>query len=118
LTVELIREVVATSDKKRFALSADGERIRANRGHSVSVDSELVAVQPTEVLLRGTAARFVASSERESLLPGARNHVHLSSDEETAVGVGQRHGKPVVFLVNAREMFTWDVSFFRAENGV
>jgi putative RNA 2'-phosphotransferase len=30
LTLELIHEIVATSDKKRFALSADGLRIRAS----------------------------------------------------------------------------------------
>ena len=35
LTRELIAEVVATSDKQRFALDATGQRIRANQGHSI-----------------------------------------------------------------------------------
>ena len=30
--------VVATNDKKRFAISEDGLRIRASQGHSVEVD--------------------------------------------------------------------------------
>src|SRR5271156_1118801 len=34
----LLDEVVATNDKKRFIISEDGTRIRANQGHSVAVD--------------------------------------------------------------------------------
>lgn len=40
LTAELIQEVVATNDKKRFVLSEDGKRIRAAQGHySISTAS-------------------------------------------------------------------------------
>ncbi|WP_261343868.1 RNA 2'-phosphotransferase [Novipirellula aureliae] len=35
ISLDLLHEVVATSDKRRFALSDDGLRIRANQGHSV-----------------------------------------------------------------------------------
>jgi hypothetical protein len=38
LDAELLHQVVSGSDKQRFALSADGSRIRANQGHSVEVD--------------------------------------------------------------------------------
>src|ERR1044071_3841799 len=38
LTLEHLKGIVATSDKQRFAFSEDGERIRANQGHSVKVD--------------------------------------------------------------------------------
>ena len=39
LTPALIAEVITrSSDKKRFALSADGARIRATHGHSLAVD--------------------------------------------------------------------------------
>jgi RNA:NAD 2'-phosphotransferase (TPT1/KptA family) len=34
-----LEEVIATSDKKRFALSEDGLSIRANQGHSVAVST-------------------------------------------------------------------------------
>ena len=40
LTVEQLKHVVATSDKKRFAFSEDGLRIRASQGHSVEIDLE------------------------------------------------------------------------------
>ncbi|MDH5493873.1 MAG: RNA 2'-phosphotransferase, partial [Myxococcales bacterium] len=33
-----LEELVATSPKQRFALSEDGQRIRANQGHSTAVD--------------------------------------------------------------------------------
>lgn len=37
LTSGKIARIVATSDKRRFAISDDGNRIRANQGHSVPV---------------------------------------------------------------------------------
>ena len=33
LTEALVRDVVARNDKQRFAISADGNKIRANQGH-------------------------------------------------------------------------------------
>ncbi len=38
LTPDILREIVATNDKKRFTLSPNGMRIRAAQGHSVAVD--------------------------------------------------------------------------------
>jgi putative RNA 2'-phosphotransferase len=48
----------------------------------------------------------------------ARNHVHLSRDIETAVKVGQRHGKVFVFEVQAGQMHRDKFEFFLSENGV
>jgi putative RNA 2'-phosphotransferase len=39
--------VVETSDKKRFSISADGLRIRAAQGHSVSVELGLLPKEPS-----------------------------------------------------------------------
>src|SRR5690606_11773583 len=41
-----LSEIVATSDKQRFTLSADGTRIRAAQGHSVEVDLDLPPSAP------------------------------------------------------------------------
>src|SRR5690349_8622264 len=49
-TRDELAQIVATSDKQRFALSEDGARIRANQGHSVEVDLQLEAVVPPERL--------------------------------------------------------------------
>lgn len=118
LTRPLLEEVVATNDKKRFAFSEDGTKIRANQGHSVTVDLQLKPQTPPEFLFHGTATRFVASIREQGLMPQSRQHVHLSVDEETAVKVGQRHGKPVILRVLSGAMHRNGSEFFVSENGV
>lgn len=118
LTRPLLEQVVAENDKQRFAFSDDGQRIRANQGHSVAVDLALPPTIPPELLYHGTAARFVASIRAEGLHAGNRQHVHLSRDVPTATKVGQRHGQPVVLVVRAREMSAAGHPFFLAANGV
>ncbi len=119
LNHELIRAVVASNDKKRFALSDDGLRIRAVQGHS----SESVAIQfeeklPPELLYHGTATRFLDSIRKDGLLAGSRQYVHLSQDETTALAVGQRHGKPIVLKIAALRMHQQGFKFYQADNGV
>jgi len=111
-------DVVATSDKKRFSLSDDGQRIRAAQGHSVTVDLGLLPREPPSVLYHGTATRFVDAILSEGLKPQARQQVHLSADEATAYRVGQRHGKPAIFKVGAGHMHSKGFVFFIADNGV
>lgn len=118
LTRSLIEELTRTSEKQRFKISEDGTKIRANQGHSVKVELGLVAAVPPEVLYHGTATRFLESILAEGLKSGNRNHVHLSRDSETAVRVGQRHGKPVVLEVLSGTMHREGASFFLSENGV
>jgi putative RNA 2'-phosphotransferase len=110
--------VVESNDKKRFAFSPDGSSIRASQGHSVEVDLGLAPVAPPERLFHGTATRFLDAIRAEGLRPQSRRHVHLSPDEETAVKVGQRHGKPAVLLVHAGAMHRDGHVFYRSENGV
>lgn len=110
--------VVAENDKRRFAFSPDGARIRASQGHSVPVELGLEPQAPPDVLFQGTASRFLEAIRREGLKPGARTHVHLSPDEATARTVGQRHGSPVVLHVAAGAMHRDGHAFVRSENGV
>ncbi len=110
--------IVATSDKQRFALSADGTRIRANQGHSVDVELQLAVATPPDVLFHGTVADAVTSIRTQGLLKGARHHVHMSADEETAKKVGGRRGKPVILVVYAKKMLEAGHVFYRSENGV
>jgi putative RNA 2'-phosphotransferase len=44
--------------------------------------------------------------------------VHLSPDEPTALAVGRRHGKPIIFRVAATRMAEAGFKFFRSANGV
>ncbi|MBX9623218.1 MAG: RNA 2'-phosphotransferase [Gemmataceae bacterium] len=114
----LLDRIVAENDKKRFAFSDDGRRIRASQGHSVEVDLALSPVTPPELLYHGTATRFLDSIRATGLRPGSRQHVHLSADEATATTVGRRHGVPVVLVVKADEMAAAGHSFYRSANGV
>src|SRR5262245_27459348 len=50
LSMEILREVVATSDKRRFELSDDGLRIRARQGHSVPIELGYEPATPPVVL--------------------------------------------------------------------
>lgn len=118
LTRAELAEVVATSDKQRFALSPDGERIRANQGHSVEVELDLPQVVPPEKLYHGTVADFLDSIRAKGLIKGARHHVHMSADTETAAKVGGRRGKPVILIVRSGEMAAAGHVFFRSANGV
>ncbi len=119
LNTTLIREIVTSSDKKRFAISEDGLRIRAVQGHSTDTVAIAHAEKiPPEVLYHGTATRFLDSILREGLKPGLRQHVHLSEDMGVATAVGQRYGKPVVLKIEALRMHQQGLKFFQAENGV
>lgn len=109
-------ELVRLCAKQRFAV--DGDRIRANQGHSVEVDLALDPVAPPALLYHGTATRFRESIVAAGLLKMRRQHVHLSADLETAIAVGKRHGKPLVLAVDTMSMSRDGFAFFRAANGV
>ena len=113
-----LERIVATSDKRRFAISGDGQRIRANQGHSVSVDLDLTPAVPPKLLYHGTVERFLDSIRAQGLIRGSRHHVHLSPDEKTAQKVGSRRGKPVILIVEAAQMHEAGHTFFRSANDV
>ncbi len=110
--------VVANNNKQRFAISPDGQRIRASQGHSIAVKLGYEPAEPPELLYHGTAVQNLPSIRHQGLLKGNRHHVHLSADEATATAVGQRHGKPVVLTVRAGEMVRAGYQFFQSTNGV
>jgi len=118
LDAALLREMVARNDKRRFAFSADGKRIRAVQGHSVPVDLGLEPRVPPNLLYHGTTTRFLTSIRHQGLLPQERQFVHLSPDAETATLVGQRHGVPVVLVIAAAAMHHDGRLFCLSENGV
>ncbi|ONG57875.1 hypothetical protein BKE38_03955 [Pseudoroseomonas deserti] len=111
--------LVAGDAKTRYAVSADGARIRANQGHSLDgVALAHRAAVPPAVLYHGTVARCLEAILREGLRPMARHHVHLSAEPATARAVGQRRGTPVVLQVDAAALQAEGAVFRRSENGV
>lgn len=111
-----LERVVAADRKGRYTLQ--GERIRANQGHSVPVDLRLPLTVPPPLLYHGTHRGVLAAIRAEGLKPMGRHHVHLSREEETARRVGQRRGKPVVLTVRAGRMYGAGHPFYRSQNGV
>jgi len=113
---EELDHVVATNDKKRFAV--EGTRIRASQGHTVEVDLGLPAVAPPPYLYHGTVARNLDGIRAEGLRAMSRHDVHLSADRETATRVGARRGRPVVLAVDAGAMHRDGHEFRVSANGV
>ncbi len=119
LTIELLHEVVATNEKRRFALSDDGLRIRASQGHSIAnVELNLVATEPPAILYHGTIANFLDSIRQQGLDKRSRNHVHLSDNRATAIKVGSRRGKPVILKIDSARMHAASNKFFLSANQV
>lgn len=115
---ETLEEVVFTNDKQRFTFSDDYTKIRANQGHSVNVDLEFEATEPTGYLYHGTVEKFLESIRANGLQKRSRLHVHLSKDLDTATKVGSRRGKPVILKIDAARMFRDGYPFYLSKNGV
>lgn len=118
VTLDLLREVVASNDKRRFSFSEDGTRIRANQGHSIDVALGLEELEPPAVLYHGTASRFIDSVMRTGLDKRQRHHVHLTEDIVTARSVGQRYGVPIILAIDAAAMCADGHRFYRSDNNV
>ncbi|WP_306113010.1 MULTISPECIES: RNA 2'-phosphotransferase [unclassified Roseovarius] len=118
MTRDEIEDVVAMNDKRRYALSEDGQFIRANQGHSIAVDLQLNPVAPPEILYHGTASKNLESIRETGLVRMSRQYVHLSSDHNTAIKVGGRHGKPMVLSMYAGRMQEAGHAFYLSANGV
>ncbi|GGA11809.1 RNA 2'-phosphotransferase [Okeania sp. KiyG1] len=113
-----LNEVVEKNDKKRFSLDSTKTLIRANQGHSLTVDLQLEARKPPNILYHGTGNDLIDLIKQTGLQKMSRHHVHLSKDINTAINVGKRKGKPVVFAVDASAMYKDDYKFYFSANHV
>lgn len=117
ITVLELEALVAESDKQRFELPADGERIRARQGHSIKVQGDWPIAVPPDLLFHGTVEMSLASILEQGLRPGARHHVHLSLTIESAQAVGARKGRSIVLAVAASKMARDGFTFRLSSNG-
>ena len=116
--MDMLEEIVQTDNKQRYSFNDDKTLIRANQGHSVKVDVELEEKAPPEFLWHGTGEKYVQSIDAVGLMPKGRLYVHLSKDEDTALNVGKRHGKPVIYKVLSGQMSKDGFRFYLSKNGV
>ena len=115
---EILKHIVETNSKKRFAFNETFDRIRASQGHSIEIELGYTSQKPPEILYHGTSEKSVQSILDTGLEKQSRQQVHLSADIETGIKVGQRHGKPFVFKVLAEQMYNDKFEFFISDNGV
>lgn len=115
---ETLEEIVRTDDKQRFSFNADHTLIRANQGHSIPVDVELMEKRPPDVLYHGTSTKAAPLIEASAILPMTRLYVHLSWDVKTAIKVGLRHGQVVVYKIDAKKMYEDGYRFYLSKNNV
>lgn len=118
MTREALEEIVNTDAKGRYSFSGDGQRIRANQGHSLNVELGYRPQKPPDVLYHGTVQTTLDAIKKKGLLKMRRHHVHLSPDVETAKTVGARRGKPVVLKIDSARMDRDNHKFFLSDNGV
>ena len=114
---DLIR-VVLENDKQRFSFNDDKTKIRANQGHSINIDLDLIPVIPPEYLYHGTVEKSIQSIKTSGLLKRNRQYVHLSEDYETAIQVGQRRGNPKVLTIESLRYNKDGGIFYLSKNGV
>ena len=118
LNMETLEEIVRTDEKQLYSFNEDHTLIRANQGHSIPVDVELEEKTPPDILWHGTGEKYVSSIDEHGLIPKSRLYVHLSSDPETARKVGSRHGRPVIYEIDCRQMAADGYRFFESANHV
>ncbi|MNR11451.1 RNA 2'-phosphotransferase [compost metagenome] len=118
IDIEQLEYIVENNDKKRFAFNADKTKIRANQGHSISVELNLNETEPLAYLYHGTVEKFLSDIKALGLQKMSRQHVHLSADKETATKVGGRRGKPVILTIDSGAMYRAGYKFYLSENKV
>jgi putative RNA 2'-phosphotransferase len=115
---EGLLDLVRSDEKRRYALSADRRRIRANHGHSVQIELKLKSEAPPDVLYHGTARSALQGIRMLGIKRQRRLYVHLSSEQSMAWDVGRRRGGAVILRVRAGMMHAQGHAFFRSENGI
>jgi len=118
LTKDLLDEIVRTNDKKRFAYSQDGLKIRASQGHSIDINLNLSVKVPPRYLYHGTSESAINSIKNDGLKKMNRNHVHMNENPIMSEKVGARHGKPKVLRIRALDMNNDGIKFYLSENKV
>lgn len=115
-----LQVIVQTDEKKRYSFNSDNTCIRANQGHSISVEVEMEEFIPEEgaVLYHGTADRFLKWILLNGLTSQKRLFVHMTDNIEVAEKTGARYGKPVVLRIDAYTLYTRGNEILKSSNGV
>lgn len=121
LSLDMLKQIVANDNKQRYSFNKSKTKIKANQGHSIKglkIEFTEVTNIP-EYLYHGTSTENSKKIIESGVLkPMSRQMVHLSKDVETATNVGKRHGKHVIFKVEAKRAQQSGIKFYLSDNGV
>jgi len=120
ITIDKLKDIVNSDNKKRYSFDETGNKIRANQGHSTKkVNLTLKEKIPPSKLYHGTSSRFLNNIKKEGLKSMNRQYVHLSEDLKTAENVGKRHGGELKILeIDTVKMLEDNFRFLISENNV
>jgi len=120
--------IVDNNDKQRFSFNDDKALIRANQGHSKGIAenkefAQIKALQEEKHLYHGTDDVTAELIKNDRILPGTRQHVHWSSNIETAKKRARQrafHSKTnaVIITLRARNYIHSGGKLFLSENDV
>ena len=113
-----LEKIVKEDSKGRYSFNEDKTKIRANQGHSIDVDVELEVKTPPDILYHGTATKYEESINSIGLQPKTRLYVHMTEDLEVAKTTGTRHGKLIVYQIDAKKMNDDGILFYKSVNNV
>lgn len=119
ITLDKIQEIVKHDSKQRFSISDNGHFIRANQGHSLkNLNLNYDEMTPPNTLFHGTANRFIDDIKHQGLIPMSRQFVHLTENKDTALQVGKRYGKPVLLIIDSKQMLQDGFKFYHTQNNI
>lgn len=117
VTGDDVRRVVAESDKQRFVI--EGDRIRAQYGHSTDERIVKPSITPQPVLWHATSPDAATAILRDGLLPMGRQYAHLTTDPELALQAGRRKDPhPVLLRIDAAAAHAAGVEFAEGHDRV
>ena len=118
INFDTLEKIVREDEKGRYSFNEDKTKIRANQGHTINVDVELEEKIPPDILYHGTATKYEESINRIGLIAKERLYVHMTDDLENAKKVGARHGKLIVYEIDAKQMAKDGIKFYLSVNNV
>jgi 2'-phosphotransferase len=135
-TVDDVRYVVDSNDKKRFSLKESCDKddkimiyIRANQGHSNKVakhidETELLTklMEPLPLVLHGTTYAAYKKIKGVGLKKMKRSHIHFSITEDFIEGNNQQSGIrsncEVLIYIDMKKAMDDGLEFFMSDNKV
>lgn len=125
----IVKEIVDTSDKKRFRLDkVDGEwMIGAVQGHSATIGEKIDTsklmekiTKPVELCVHGTYTKFIESIKKTGLNRMGRTHIHFATGfpSDSNVISGARSSANVFIVLDMEKAMEDGIEFFSSSNGV